>query len=284
MMLFEPARAPRVLRGQTEIHFCLVRSEFALGLLRLSLGDVNAAAEHLLPLVETEEGVSLWPGYATRTLSTAVEALVAAGDLERAQAVLERLEEHAHARAVPSADAAAARCRAMVLLQHGDLAAARAAIEDALAAHAQLREPFELARTHLAQGSIERRAKRKAESRTALGRAEAIFDELGATLWLERTQRELARTGITRSLDQELTPTERRIAELAATGAQNKEIAGALFVSVKTVEANLSRVYAKLGIRSRVELASGLAKDAQHGSGRAAQRNSPPSPLGRNPS
>ena len=171
----------------------------------------------------------------------------------------------------------------MVLLQHGDLAAARAAIEDALAAHAQLREPFELARTHLAQGSIERRAKRKAESRMALGRAEAIFDGLGATLWLERTQRELARTGITRSLDQELTPTERRIAELAATGAQNKEIAGALFVSVKTVEANLSRVYAKLGIRSRVELASGLAKDAQHGSGRAAQRNSPPSPLGRNP-
>ena len=132
-------------------------------------------------MVETEEGVSLWPGYATRTLSTAVEALVAAGDLERAQSVLERLEEHAHAIAVPSANAAAARCRAMVLLQHGDLAAARAAIEDALAAHAHLREPFELARTYLAQGSIERRAKRKAEARTALGRAEAIFGELGAT-------------------------------------------------------------------------------------------------------
>ena len=100
-------------------------------------------------------------------------------------------------------------------------------------------------------------------------RAEAIFGELGARLWLERTQRELARTGITRSLDQELTPTERRVAELAATGAQNKEIAGALFVSVKTVEANLSRIYAKLGIRSRVELAPGLAKRAGHGLDRA---------------
>ncbi len=201
-------------------HFCLVRSEFALGLLRLSLGDVKAAVDHLLPLVETEEGVSLWPGYATRTLSTAVEALVATGDLERAESVLERLEEHAHAMAVPSANAAAARCRATVLHQHGDLAAARAAIEDALAAHTRLREPFELARTYLAQGSIERRAKRKADARTALGRAEAIFGELGARLWLERTQRELARTGITRTLDQELTPTERRVAELAAKGAQ----------------------------------------------------------------
>jgi DNA-binding NarL/FixJ family response regulator len=165
--------------------------------------------------------------------------------------------------AVPSADAAAARCRALVLLQHGELAAARAAIEDALSAHAHLREPFELARTYLAQGSIERRAKRKAEARTALGQAEAIFGELGARLWLERTQRELARTGVTRTFDQELTATEQRVAELAATGAHNKEIAGALFVSVKTVEANLSRVYAKLGIRNRAELAAGLAKEAQ---------------------
>ena len=73
------------------------------------------------------------------------------------------------------------------------------------------------------------------------------------------------------SLDRQLTPTERHVAELAATGAQNKEIAGALFVSVKTVEANLSRVYAKLGIRSRVELASGLANQAEPEPGRATQ-------------
>ena len=124
---------------------------------------------------------------------------------------------------------------------------ARASIEAALAAHARLHEPFELARTHLDQGSIERRAKQKAEARAAIGRAEALFAELGARLWLETARRELARTGLTRSLDRELTPTELRVAELAATGAQNKEIAGALFVSVKTVEANLSRVYAKLG-------------------------------------
>jgi DNA-binding CsgD family transcriptional regulator len=263
-------RASRLARADG-FHLCLVRSESALGLLRLSLGDVNAAVDHLLPLVETEEGVSLWPAQATRTLSTAVEALVAAGDAERAEPIVDRLEEHARAIGVPSAEAAAARCRALMLAQDGDVDAARDSVETALSVHARLHEPFELARTCLAQGSIERRAKQKAEARAALQHAEAIFDDLGARLWLERTQRELARTGVTRSLDRHLTPTERRVAELAATGAHNKEIAGALFVSVKTVEANLSRVYAKLGIRSRVELASGLANRAEPDPGRASQ-------------
>ena len=173
---------------------------------------------------------------------------------------------------VPSVIAAAARCRALVLAQGGDLPGARASIEDAFAAHGRLREPLELGRTYLAQGSIERRAKQKAEARAALWRAEAIFAELGARLWLERARRDLARTGLTRSLDRDLTPTELRVAELAAAGSQNKEIAGALFVSVKTVEANLSRIYAKLGVRSRVELAAQLSKPGQRESGRATQR------------
>ena len=82
-------------------------------------------------LVETEEGVSLWPRFATRTLSTAIEALVAAGDLERAQSVVDRLEEHARSMAVPSAIAAAACCRALVLAQDGNVDAARASIEHA---------------------------------------------------------------------------------------------------------------------------------------------------------
>jgi DNA-binding NarL/FixJ family response regulator len=172
---------------------------------------------------------------------------------------------------VPSAIAAAARSRALVLAQGGDLPGARASIEQALAAHAHLREPLEHARTYLAKGSIERRAKQKAEARASLRRAEEIFAELGARLWLERTRRDLARTGLTRSFERELTPTELRVAELAATGAQNKEIAGALFVSVKSVEASLSRVYAKLGIRSRVELASRLPKQAQHDPARTTQ-------------
>jgi DNA-binding CsgD family transcriptional regulator len=251
-------------------HWTLSRSELALGLLHLSAGQAAGALDHLLPLLEERSGLRLHRSLVARTLSNAIEALLGTGRFADATSAATRLEKHARAMRVPSAIAAAARCRALVLAEEGDVGAARASLERAHAEHARLHEPFELARTYLAQGSVERRAKQKAAARAALGRAEVIFDELGARLWLERTRRELARTGITRSLDRELTPTERRVAELAAAGAQNKEIAGALFVSVKTVEANLSRVYAKLGVRSRVDLAPRLA-NRQRGSTQATQ-------------
>ena len=250
-------RASRIART-IGFQFGLVRSELALGFLHVSAGQEVAALDHLLPLLQTQKGVSLHPYLVAPTLSNTIEALVATGELVNAESFARHLEEHARAMPVPSATAAAARSRALVLAQSEDLKAARASIDDALAAHIRIREPFELARTYLAQGSIDRRAKRKAEARTGLQQAEAIFAELGARLWFEKAQRELARTGLTRSLDRELTPTELRVAELAAAGKRNKEIAGALFVSVKSVEANLSRAYAKLGIRSRVELASRL--------------------------
>ena len=252
-------RASGLARG-IGLHWVVARSELALGFVRLSAGHEAAALDHLLPLLEERAEVSLHPCMVARTLWNAVEALVGIGEFGHAESLSGRLEEHARAMSVPSATAAAARCRALVLANSGDLTGARTSIEDALAAHTRLREPLELARTHLAQGSIERRAKQKADARAALRRAEAIFAELGAGLWLERARRDLARTGLTRSFDRELTPTELRVAELAAAGARNKEIAGALFVSVKSVEANLSRVYAKLGIRSRVELAARLAQ------------------------
>jgi DNA-binding CsgD family transcriptional regulator len=239
-------------------HLGLVRSETALALLKISTGDNAAALGHLLPLLDQRDGARLWPAQEPRVLSHALEALVAAGNLEQAEPLLDRLEERVQSLPLPSMIAALARGRALVLAGRGELSGARTSIEDALAAHAGLHEPFEVARTYVAQGAIERRAKQKAEARAALRRAEEIFAELGARLWLELTRRELARTGLTRSLERELTPTEQRIAELAAAGSRNKEIAGELFLSVKTVEANLSRIYAKLGIRSRVELPARL--------------------------
>jgi DNA-binding CsgD family transcriptional regulator len=251
------------LAQTTGFHLALTRSELALGFLQFSAGHEGAALEHLLPLLEERTGISLHRSQVARTLATTIDALLSTGNLTQAESLATRLEQHAAVMAVPSAIAAAARCRALVLAQGGDLPGARGSIETALAEHARFREPFELARTYLAQGAIERRAKQKAEARDALGQAEAIFARLGARLWLERVRRELARTGLTRSFERELTPTELRIAELAAAGSQNKEIAGALFVSVKSVEASLSRVYAKLGIRSRVELASRLPKQGQ---------------------
>jgi DNA-binding CsgD family transcriptional regulator len=263
-------RGSRLART-TGFHLALTRCELALGFIHLSTGQEAAALEHLLPLLEERTGVSLHRSQVARTLANTIDALLGTGELARAEVLTGRLEQHAGVMAVPSASAAAARCRALMLAQGGDLPGARASIEAALAEHARLREPFELARTYLAQGAIERRAKQKAEAREALGRAEAIFAEFGARLWLERARRELARTGLTRSFERELTPTELRVAELAAAGSRNKEIAGALFVSVKSVEASLSRIYAKLGIRSRAELASRLPKQAKRDPARTTQ-------------
>jgi DNA-binding NarL/FixJ family response regulator len=131
-------------------------------------------------------------------------------------------------------------------------------IERARLAHEHLAQPFEHARTLLAHGTIERRAKRRAAARQALTAALERFDGLGAALWAERAAAELARIPGRGRAPSELTETERRVAELVADGLSNKEVAARLFVSVRAVEANLSKVYAKLGVRSRSQLAARL--------------------------
>jgi DNA-binding CsgD family transcriptional regulator len=116
--------------------------------------------------------------------------------------------------------------------------------------------PFELGRTLLAQGQLRRRAKQKRAARESLQEALQIFGRLGASLWAERAAAELARIGLRPPAPLGLTPTEMRVAELAAAGHTNREIAQVLFPSVHTVEDNLRRIYGKLGLRSRTELAA----------------------------
>lgn len=121
--------------------------------------------------------------------------------------------------------------------------------------------PFERARTELVLGQILRRQrKREAASRT-LQNALASFEELGTPLWAQRAREDLQRASGTRRHDR-LTASEQRVAELAATGATIREIAAALFISQKTVESNLSRIYRKLGIRSRAELGRVMSETA----------------------
>ena len=148
-----------------------------------------------------------------------------------------------------------ARCRALIAAAGGELDAALVQGETALMHHRRLPLPVERARTLIVLGSIRRRTKRKAAARESLDEAVAILDGVGARLWAERARAELARIG-GRAPTGGLTPTEERVAALVADGRSNKEVAAELFVSVRTVEANLTRVYAKLGIRSRTELAS----------------------------
>jgi DNA-binding CsgD family transcriptional regulator len=153
----------------------------------------------------------------------------------------------------------AARCSALVAGGRGHSETAFASIETALSEHERLPMPFELGRTLLVRGELERRAKRKADAKASLERTLEIFEGLGARLWSKRAQEELARVGLRASAVSGLTETESRVAELAASGLTNREVAAKLYISPKTVEANLARVYRKLGIHSRAELGARLA-------------------------
>jgi len=125
--------------------------------------------------------------------------------------------------------------------------------------------PFELGRTLLVKGQIERRAKRKAAARSSLERALAVFEQLPAPLWAKRARGELRRVGL-RPVDRDaLTESEQRVATLAASGLRNREVAAQLYMSPKTVEANLARVYRKLGIHSRAELGARLTREGTSG-------------------
>jgi DNA-binding CsgD family transcriptional regulator len=150
-----------------------------------------------------------------------------------------------------------ARCRA-TLAEDGD--EAEALFQEALALHDQDAPPYERARTQLAYGERLRRQRRKLEARAQLRAAHEVFVGLGTALWAERARTELNATGETArkrdaSTIDDLTPQELRIAQLVAGGASNRDVAAQIFVSPKTVEYHLRKVFMKLGIASRIELA-----------------------------
>jgi DNA-binding CsgD family transcriptional regulator len=188
-----------------------------------------------------------------------IEALLALGEIERARRLLDYLEWRGRTWPRLWIDATLPRARALVAAAEGNAAAALAMLDEA----PEIGElPFELARTLLAKGRLYRRVKQKRAAADALQRALEIFEQLGSPPWIERTHAELARVGLRPASDWELTETERRVAELAAAGCTNRDVAQQLFMSPKTVEANLARAYRKLGIRSRAELGARMARRA----------------------
>jgi DNA-binding CsgD family transcriptional regulator len=156
--------------------------------------------------------------------------------------------------------ATALRCRALAQAAAGDIDGSLTTADLALEHHERLPMPFERGRTLLVKGTIERRRRQRRAARETLQQALVVFETLDAPLWAERARREIARIGDRSEAHPGLTPVEERVARLAATGQTNREIASALFLSVKTVEDNLSRVYRKLGIRSRAQLGTLLAR------------------------
>ena len=237
--------------------------EFArsvLGFLELSRGDARAADGRLAPLVAALEARGPADPGTLRFVPDEVEALIELGDVDEAEASLSPFEARAEDLGRTWAQGAAARCRGLLLASRRDLAGALEAFGVAEDHQRDLGQPLELGRTYLAKGRALRRGKKWAPSREALNQALRICDGLGASLWAERTRSELARIGGRAQGLNTLTETESQVAELAASGLTNREVAARLFLSVSTVESNLRRTYRKLGIRSRAELSSNLAR------------------------
>lgn len=233
-----------------------------LGFLELSVGDYEAAAGALEPLAAMAISTDL-PDPAPAGMlfaGDAAEALVGVGRSEEAETITSLLEERGEALDRPWAIAVGARCRGLLLAAGGDVPGAEQALERALVTHERLPMPIERARSLLVLGRIRRRLRKRRAAKTALGEALAVFEAVGSPLWAEQARAEIGRLGLRRSPPDDLTPSEERVASLAAEGLTNREVAASLFVSPKTVEASLARAYRKLGIRSRAELGARMAQ------------------------
>jgi DNA-binding CsgD family transcriptional regulator len=264
------AHAGRIERCRERLHAARPRIEeseyglapmwapFALGFLEISLGNPAPAVIALEPLTEFIEARGVVEPIRAFFLPDAIEALVALGELDRAESLTAMFSTAGRKLDRPWALARGGRCRALIHAARGDADAALSEIESALSEHRRVPMPLERGRTLLAKGEIERRAKQKAAARASLKEALAVFEQVGAPLWAERARSELARVGPGHAAPGDLTPTEQRVAALAASGLTNREVATQLFMSPKTVEANLARVYRKLGIHTRAELGAKL--------------------------
>jgi DNA-binding CsgD family transcriptional regulator len=241
-----------------------VQNEYVLGFLELSLGDPAHAHARLGPLVGALQVMGVGEPTVFPVLPEEVEALIGLGELDQAEPLIEELDAQGRALDRAWALATAARGRGLLAAARGDPPGALGHLERALQEHKRVPRPLELARTLRAQGMVLRRDKQKAAAKAALERALGIFQRLEAVLWAEATNAELDRVGLRPAAPvgvSGITAAESRVAELVAGGRTNREVAGELFMSPKTVEAHLSRIYRKLGVRSRAELAHKLARD-----------------------
>jgi DNA-binding CsgD family transcriptional regulator len=243
--------------------FTLVLTLAAAAQVAVAAGDTAGAVEQVTELRRLLHEGSLPPW--THFEGDELEALVGVGRTDEAKKRLLELDQRNRDHPSVRRGLWAARGGALILASEGDLAGALSHLEGALdSPRLDLTlVPLEHARTLLLKGRLERRTKHKAAASRTLEEAASLFDLLGARAWAERAQEEASRLGLRRPR-QELTVTERRIAELAATGKTNQGIASELFISRRTVESNIARVYRKLNIRNRVEL-SNIVSTWTHG-------------------
>ena len=247
------------IHGELGLPYQLAAAEAALGALALGAGEYDQAIAHL----EAALAAKREHGYCDatthpRVTPDLVEAYVRLGRTSDAVAVFEPFAADARSSARSSALSLAARCEGLLDPDTSfELAFGRA-----LELHAQVSDPFARARTELCFGELLRRRRHRERSRELLRAALETFESLGAEPWAARTRSELQASGATlRRRDEagdDLTPQEWQIAALVAQGLTNKEVGARAFISPKTVESHLTRIYSKLGVRSRAGLAHSL--------------------------
>jgi DNA-binding CsgD family transcriptional regulator len=250
------ARAAHVLVGP--LGYVELVTSPALGHLEHAADAPERAVGCLAPTLDFVRREAIVEPGVMRFVIDQVEALLALGRREEAVGLLDWYEGHARRLERRSALANCARCRGLLAAQAGDVDGALAAFGEALEGHDEVDIPLDRGRTLVALGATQRRAKRRREARETLEEALAVFERIGAALWAERARAELKRISGRAASPGELTPAEQRVAALVAQGKTNKEVAAALFLSDRTVEGHLGRIFGKLGIRHRAEVAGAL--------------------------
>jgi ATP/maltotriose-dependent transcriptional regulator MalT len=226
-------------------------AEWTLGLLELSLGRPREATDRLL---QASAGEKSKPRFSLWSIVDLIEAAARSGRLDEITDRLDSYTEWVHKSPSPARLSLLARC--MALVGEGD---EQEQFEAALAPYPG-QSPIHQGRTELLYGEWLRRERQRREARAHLRKAAELFRQVGLPPWEERAQAELRATGETArrrdpsTLDQ-LTPQELQITGLVASGMTNRQIAAQLYLSPRTIDYHLRKVFSKLGVASRTELA-----------------------------
>ncbi len=242
----------------SELHSARLHGPLAtLGMVELWSGNAAAAVERFREAEEMTDAADGFEPTMQLWRAEQIEALLELGLVDEAVRRLDAWEADARRLGRDWVIAHALRCRGIVAAAGGEVERAVALLEEASELHGSLGDPFGRARALLALGVTRRRARRKRPAREAIELALSAFEEMGAASWAARARQELGAIG-GRTRAEGLTPAERRVADLVANGRTNAEVAATLFLAERTVASHLTRVYAKLGVRSRTELARRL--------------------------